>query len=108
MEKQNLPNATLIIILGIFGYLCCCFSGLGIIPSGIAYFMAHKSQKIYEENPDLYDNFDFIKTGKIVALIALILNAFIIIRLIYVIATGDFETILEQYNEMMIQIEDAQ
>ncbi|WP_158975968.1 CCC motif membrane protein [Cellulophaga sp. L1A9] len=91
MEQQKLPNATLIIVLGILGYLCCCFAALGIIPSGIAFFMATKSQKLYEEKPEVYDNYNIIKTGKIVALIALILNILMIINVIYVLSTVGWE-----------------
>jgi hypothetical protein len=42
MEKEKLPNATMVIVLSVLGYLCCCFAGLGIIPSAIAFFMANK------------------------------------------------------------------
>tara|TARA_R110000868_G_scaffold403147_1_gene680065 strand:- start:10370 stop:10696 length:327 start_codon:yes stop_codon:yes gene_type:complete len=108
MEQQKLPNSTMIIVLGIFGYLCCCFAGLGIIPSGIAFFMANKSQKMYEADPEAYDNYSQIKTGKIVALIALILNALIVIRYVYLFSTGGFEIFQEQYDEMMRQIDTAQ
>lgn len=45
MEQEKLPNGTMIIVLGILGYLCCCLAGLGIIPSAIAYFMATKAEK---------------------------------------------------------------
>ena len=65
MEQQKLPNATLILILGIAGYLCCCFAGIGIIPAGIAFFLATKSEKIYKENPELYDNYKQKKTKDI-------------------------------------------
>ena len=105
MEQQKLPNGTLIIVLGIFGYLCCCFAGLGIIPSGIAFFLAKKSEKLYAADPDLYDNFSQIKTGKIVALIALILNVLMIARIIYVIATVGWDEMQEEFmrgwNEAM-------
>lgn len=101
--KEKLPNGTLIIILGIFGYLCCCFLGSGIIPSAIAFFLAKNSEKLYAENPELYDNFSQIKTGKIVALIALILNVLMVIRVIYVIASGDWEANMERSREMMEQ-----
>lgn len=104
MVQQKLPNATTIIVLGIFGYLCCCFAGTGIIPAGIAFFMARKSEKIYAENPELYDNISQIKTGKIVALVALILSALVLIRWIYVLSTGDWDDIMEQSREMMEQM----
>ena len=101
--KEKLPNGTLIIVLSIFGYLCCCFLGSGLIPSAIALFLARKSEKLYAENPDLYDNLNQIKTGKIVALIAVILNVLMVIRVIYVFATGDWEENMERSREMMGQ-----
>ncbi len=99
MEQEKLPNGTLIIVLGIFGYLCCCFAGLGIIPSGIAFFMARKSEKIYAANPEGYDNMSQIKTGKIVAIIAVILNILFIIRIIYVIATVGWDELIETIQQ---------
>ncbi len=104
MEQQKLPNATMIIVLGIFGYLCCCFGGLGAIPAGIAFFKAKKSEEIYAENPELYDNISQIKTGKIVALIALILSALMMVRWIYVLTTSDWDQVMEQSREMMEQM----
>ncbi len=103
MEQQKLPNATLILILGIAGYLCCCFAGIGIIPAGIAFFLATKSEKIYKENPELYDNYKQIKTGKTVSLIALILCALMVIRFIYVITTSDWDAMMEQQQELLEQ-----
>lgn len=108
MEQQKLPNGTMIIVLGIFGYLCCCFAGLGIIPSAIAFFMAKKSEKMYAENPEAYDNAGQIKTGKIVALIAVILNVLMIVRWIYVVATGGVDTIQDTWKDAMEQIQNAQ
>ncbi len=108
MEQQKLPNGTMIIVLGILGYLCCCFAGIGIIPSAIAFFMAKKSEKMYAENPELYDNASQIKTGKIIALIAVILNILIIIRWIYVFATGGMDAIENIWSEAMEQIDNAQ
>jgi len=97
MEQQKLPNGTLIIVLGILGYLCCCPTGLGIIPSGIAFFQARKSEKMYAANPELYDNMSQIKMGKIIALIALILNILWILRVIYVIATVGWDEMQEEF-----------
>lgn len=108
MEQEKLPNGTMIIVLGILGYLCCCLAGLGIIPSAIAYFMATKAEKIYAENPEGYDNAGQIKTGKIVALIAVILNVLMIVRWIYVFATGGMEAIQEAISQMQEQMDAAQ
>jgi hypothetical protein len=103
MEQQKLPNATLILVLGIVAYLCCCFAGIGIIPAGVAFYLATKSEKIYKENPEAYDNYQQIKTGKIVSLIALILCALMVIRFIYVITTSDWDLLMEQQQEIMEQ-----
>ncbi|WP_349663953.1 DUF4190 domain-containing protein [Cellulophaga lytica] len=108
MEQEKLPNGTMIIVLGVLGYLCCCLAGLGIIPSAIAYFMATKAEKIYAENPDGYDNVSQIKTGKIVALIAVILNVLMIVRWVYVIATGGLEEGMNQWQDVMDQMEAGQ
>ncbi len=108
MEQQKLPNATMIIVLGILGYLCCCLAGIGIIPSGIAYFMATKSQKLYNENPDGYDNYSAINTGKIVALIAVILNVLLMIRWAYIIYTGGLDEIHTIWNDAWEQMEAQQ
>ena len=108
MEQQKLPNATMIIVLGIMGYLCCCFAGLGAIPSAIAFFMARKSEKIYAENPEAYDNMSQIKTGKIVALIALIINALFILRLIYVISTVGWSEMSDEFMRAYEEAMDAQ
>lgn len=103
MEQQKLPNGILIIVLGIFGYLCCCFAGLGVIPSAIAFYLATKSEKLYKENPELYDNYSQIKTGKIVALIALILCLLMLVRFVYVLTTSDWDVLMEQQQEIMEQ-----
>jgi ABC-type sulfate transport system permease subunit len=104
MEQQKLPNSTMIIVLSIFGYICCCIPIIGIIPASIAFSMATKSQKIYEVNPELYDNMSAIKTGKIVALIAIILNLLMFVRWIYIFATGDIN---EAYDEFMKAFNEA-
>lgn len=108
MEQEKLPNGVLIIVLGILGYLCCCFAGLGIIPSAIAFFMARKSEKMYAANPELYDNMSQIKTGKIVALIAVILNVLYIIRIIYVIATVGWSEMSEEFMRAYEEAMEAQ
>jgi len=100
MEQQKLPNATMIIVLSIVGYLCCCFAGLGIIPSAIALVMANKAQKINNENPELYNNYSTIKTGRIVAIIAVVLNVLMIINVIYTLATVGWSEWSEEFSRI--------
>ncbi|MVO10658.1 DUF4190 domain-containing protein [Flavobacterium sp. TP390] len=102
MEKKKLPNEQTIMILGILSYIgCCCTAGiLGAVLSGIGLSLANKSEKIYNENPAEYD-LGSLKTWKIVNIIALVLSAIFIIRLIYIIATGQFQEIINIYNEAL-------
>ncbi|MEL4308733.1 CCC motif membrane protein [Joostella sp. CR20] len=111
MEQEKLPNATLIIVLGILSFLCCCFYGSGIITSGVALFLANNSQKKYAENPELYSNYSTIKTGKVIAIIGLVLNILAIIFFVWminalgwdVITSNDQELIQEKVNELFGQ-----
>ncbi|TRZ43768.1 CCC motif membrane protein [Robertkochia solimangrovi] len=106
--EQKMPNTTLIIILGIFGYICCCFAGLGIIPSVIAFFLSRKAEQIYAANPEVYqDKKSTIQAGKIVAIIAVVLNVLLIARIIYNIASVGWDewiqNIQDAYQEAMEQ-----
>ncbi|MGB6152661.1 MAG: CCC motif membrane protein [Pricia sp.] len=101
MEQQKLPNETLIIVLSIFGIICCWCLGIGIIPATIALTLSLKAQKIYNENPENYSNISTIKTGKILAIIGIVLSLYSIISMIYQLSTIGWEGMMEQSQEMM-------
>ncbi|UGU16966.1 DUF4190 domain-containing protein [Sinomicrobium kalidii] len=103
MEKQKLPNATLILVLSILSLVCCCFYGVGIIPAVIALVLANKSVKLYKAEPELYDNYNNVKTGRIIAIIGIVLNIACIVYMIIMIATIGFDGIMEQYRLMQEQ-----
>lgn len=103
MEKQKLPNATLILILSIASILCCCAYGIGIIPAVIAFVLANKSVKLYKADPELYDNFSNIKTGRIIAIIGIALNIAFIVYMIVMIATFGIDGIMERYQDIQEQ-----
>ena len=72
MEQQKLPNVTIVIVLSIIGFLCCCIAGIsGILFGGIGLILALKDEKLYNTNPEGYSNFSQLKTAKILAIIAL-------------------------------------
>lgn len=102
MEKQKL-NSTLIYILAIFGFLCCCFGGLGIIFAGIAFFIAQSKLKEAYANPDNYDNIEGMRTAKTIALVVLIINALYLLYTIYRIYTIGWDELMEQSREIMDQ-----
>lgn len=49
MEKQF--NPTVIYVLSIISFLCCCFAGLGIVLALPAFIMANGKLKEAEANP---------------------------------------------------------
>jgi len=95
MEKQLLQHSTLIYILAIFSLPLCCCGGFGIITAGIAYYLATTELKKFYANPDAYSNQDSIYTGKIIALVILIINA------LYLIYTIGWDVLMQQSEEMM-------
>jgi len=101
METQKLQYSVLIYALSIFAILCCCFAGFGVLPAGIAYFIAHSELKKYALNPDMYDNQDSIYTGKIIALVALAINIAYFAYTAYNIYTIGWDELMEQSRELM-------
>ena len=57
MEKQKLPNGTLILILGILSIITCCCYGIGLILGIIALVLAKKDIVLYATNPELYSDY---------------------------------------------------
>jgi hypothetical protein len=109
MEKQKLPNAIAVLILGILSIPGCCFYGVGLIFGIVALVLAKKDTVLYNSDPSLYDGYNNVKTGKILAIIGIILSAIYIIMLISLIATFGFaalqdqELMQERMREMMGQ-----
>ena len=110
MEQKKLPNATLSLILGILSFIgCCCTSGFGgLILSGIALFLAKKDEKTYAQEPELYENFNQVKTAKIIAIIGLVLSIITIIIYIYMRSTGQYDEFMENYMEMLEEMKQNQ
>lgn len=99
MEKQKL-NSTVVYILSILGFLCCCVFGLGVIPSAIAYVMANNKLKEASLAPENYDNISGMKTAKTIALIVVIINVLYLAMSIYRISTVGWDEVMEQSRQM--------
>lgn len=74
MEQQKLPNATAVLILGIFSILTCCFYGGGLIFGIVALVLAKKDIALYRLDPAGYSGYSNLNTGKILAIIGIILS----------------------------------
>jgi hypothetical protein len=85
MEKQKLPNATTVLILGILSIPACCFYGIGLALGIAALLVAKQDLRSYRLDPDNYEGFGNLKTGRILAIIGIVLNALLIIFMIAII-----------------------
>ena len=112
MEKQNLPNAIAVLVLGILSILtCCCYGYVGLILAIIALFLAKKDLKLYHENPSGYLNYSTMNAGRILAIIGVVLNIIVIvISLFFAFAFSQEEkdAFMEQYMEMLEEMKQNQ
>ncbi|TXI69378.1 MAG: DUF4190 domain-containing protein [Flavobacterium sp.] len=102
MENQKLPNATAVLILGIFSILiCCCYGIFSIILGVVALVLANKDIKLYAENPSVYTNYNNLKIGKILSIIGISLGVIYLIYVIVLFTTLGMEGIEQMQQEMI-------
>ncbi len=105
----QLPNATAVLVLGILSIIGCCFYGVGIIFGIIALVLASKDMKLYKANPHAYSNYSTLNTGRILAIIGIVLIMIaIVITLIFGSVIGwealtNEELMREKMEELMGQ-----
>lgn len=105
MEQQKLPNVTIVIVLSIIGFICCCVAGIpGVLFGGIGLMLALKDEKLYKENPNDYSNYSQLKTAKILAIIALAVGVLYLAYTVFTISQmGGWDAYMEQSKELMEQ-----
>lgn len=86
MENQKLPNATAVLVLGIFSILTCFCYGGGLIFGVIALFLAASDRKLYRTAPDSFTNYQNLNIGRILSIIGIILSIIMILMVIWVIS----------------------
>ncbi|MEJ8606983.1 DUF4190 domain-containing protein [Riemerella anatipestifer] len=97
MMKQNLPNATLVLVFGILSILgCCCYGVPGIILGVVALVMYKKDNQLYLANPELYANYSNLTTGRILAIIGIVLSALNVLAYVVLIVLFGFEALTDQ------------
>ncbi len=103
MEKRELPNSTLILVFGILSIIgCCCYGFAGVIFGIIALVMSNRAIEIYNADPELYTGYQNVKTGRILAIIGLVLSALSMISTIVAIFTlGGLEGIQQMQEEIL-------
>jgi uncharacterized membrane protein len=110
MENQQLPNATLVLVMGILSIVgCCCYGLPGLIFGVVAIILGSKATKLYKQDPQLYTGYGNVQAGKIMGIIGVVLSVLAVIFLLWTIAVvgwdaiGNQELLQERMQEMMKQ-----
>ena len=94
MENQKLPNATAVLVLGILSILtCCCYGLFGLGLAFIGLYLTHNDLKTYNAAPERFINFQQLNTGKILCIIGIVLNAIMLLYIIWIIKMIGFEAL---------------
>jgi len=92
-QKQNLPNATAVLVLGIISIIgCCCYGLIGTICGIIALVLASKDSRRYMATPQLFtiSSYNNLTAGRICAIIGTIISILYLIAIIIIIAVMGF------------------
>ncbi len=108
-QQRPLPNATIVLVLGILSIVACCFYGLGIILGIVAIVLAAKDKKLYAAEMEAYSisSFKNLNAGRVCAIIGLILSALYLILIIVMIAVFGISS-LNNPDEMMRRMQELQ
>jgi|SRR5699024_5926619 len=99
---QKLPRATSSLVMSILSIVLCCTGIGGLVLGGVALMQTSKDQKLYKENPELYDNYNQVKAAKIIAIIGLVLSAYLIFSFIQTyVQYGGWEGFMEEVDRVM-------
>jgi hypothetical protein len=86
--KQQLPNASATLVLGILSIITGCFI-LGLILGIIGLVISSKDKKMYDENPQAYNGYGSLNAGRILSIIGIVLGGLIILYgIIWVLIIG--------------------
>jgi|SRR5690554_1998093 len=106
-QPEKLPKSTGILVLGILSivFSLCCVGFLGVIFAIIALVMASSATAMYNAEPERYTGYSNVKTGKVLAIIGLIISIITILITVYFFSTIGYEGILEMQEEMLRDLE---
>ena len=94
MEQQKLPYANLILIFGIISIItCCCYGIVGLVFGITAWILAHRALKLHAEHSDQYEGVQTVKTGKILAIVGVVLNVIYLAIFLWFVSYFGWETL---------------
>lgn len=109
MERQNVPNSTAALVLGILSIVTCLCYGIIGLPLGIiAVVLGTSGLRTFKSNPDEYKSPGNATAGRILGWIGIILNLIylsLIIWVIYKIGWDSFQDpeLLQQRLEELLE-----
>lgn len=80
-SRKQLPNASTVLVLGILSLVIGC--GIGLILGIIGLIQAKEPKRLYEENPNGWDNYGSYNAGRIMCIIGICLNAVAVVVLLF-------------------------
>ena len=87
-QKQQLPNAVAVLVLGICSLVINCY-GIGFILGIIGLALSSVGRRMYKENPGMYDGWGNLNAGFILSIIGVVIGAlWIIFWIIWVAVFG--------------------
>ncbi len=87
-NKKELPNATLVLVLGILSLVFCwCYGIVGLILGIIAVVIGGSSRRIYLASPEEYTEASFknVNAGRICGIIAICLSVLVFIFVLLIL-----------------------
>ena len=101
-ERQQLPNSTLILVFGILLIVgCCCCGIIGLIFGIVALIMSKKAIELYNADPHMYMGYQNVKTGRILAIIGIVLSTIaLLVNIVFLVLYG-LDGMEEFQREMM-------
>lgn len=105
MEKQKLPNASAVLVLGILSIVtCCCYGVVGLIFGIIALVLYKKDMALYRQEPERYSDFSNLNVGRICAIIGIVLSAVYILINVVLFATYGAQGIKDMQQNLMEKV----
>jgi len=102
--RQQLPNSTAVLVLGILSIvLCWCYGLVSIVLGIIALVMAGKAKKEYTDNFGKYSESSYknMSAGKVCAIIGTCLSGlYLVFIIVYIVIIGTVATSLIPWKDL--------
>lgn len=96
-HQQKLPNATIVLILGIGSIItCCCYGVFGLLLGIVGLSISKKDIALYSDSPSSFTNYNNLKIGRILCYIGIVLSVITILIFAFVIYVVGFDALQDQ------------